>query len=93
MTDPKKLAEEAKRLAVEYAASAVYAANDHSLIGESVAASHKLNATIDQLSALAEKAERLEAALKAIVETDDAQELEQSDIERGRAALSTGEPK
>jgi hypothetical protein len=58
MTDPKKLAEEAKRLAVEYAASAVYAANDHSLIGESVAASHKLNASIDQLSALAEKAEQ-----------------------------------
>jgi uncharacterized protein (UPF0335 family) len=53
----------------------------------------ELHAAIDQLSALVEKAERLEVALKAIIQADDAQELEQADIERGRAALSTGEPK
>jgi hypothetical protein len=89
MTDPKKLAEEAKWLADKMMRDSWAAV--HADAWKPAAAD--LHAAIDQLSALVEKAERLEVALKAIIQADDAQELEQADIERGRAALSTGEPK
>jgi BMFP domain-containing protein YqiC len=100
MTDPKKLAEEAKRLAETFAEDfksphqQICNCIDRCLCPtRRISDRKRLHAAIDQLSALAEKAERLEVALKAIIQADDAQELEQADIERGRAALSTGEPK
>jgi hypothetical protein len=86
MTDPKKLAEDIRRLSFDFSTARMD--RDWSGIDR---LGKELEAAIDQLSALAEKAEMLEAALQSCF--DRALGLDPFTLKQARAALSTGEPK